>query len=96
MTQPTTLWNEETILEHLKQVVQEKLNMPPEQIAEIGPDAPLMDTLKLDSLGQVILVTTIEEDFGYTFEREDWQTLQTVGDLVKMIAVHATTRGPEA
>lgn len=74
------------ILEYLKQVALEQLGMTPEQIAAIKADVPLMEALPMDSLNQVILVSTIERDFGRTFEPEDWQGLNTVNDLVNMIA----------
>jgi len=85
--QPTAVPKDEgAILEYLKQVAREQLNMTPEQIESIKVDAPLMEALPLDSLNQVILVSTIERDFGQTFEPEQWQALATVQDLVKMIA----------
>jgi acyl carrier protein len=79
-------WNEDTILEHLKKIAREQLNLTPEQIAAISPNVSLMDSLQLDSLAQVVLVTTIEQDFGCAFGLEQWQQLDTVADLVKMIA----------
>ena len=86
--QPTAVpqKDEGAILEYLKQVAREQLNMTPEQIDTIKPDTPLMEALPLDSLNQVILVSTIERDFGQTYEPEQWQDLATVRDLVKMIA----------
>jgi acyl carrier protein len=78
--------NKEAILIHLKEIVRDRLNMTPEQILAIDRDAPLLETLRLDSLGQVVLVTAVEEDFGCVFEPEEWQKLQTVNDLVNMIA----------
>jgi acyl carrier protein len=82
-------WNEKTILVRLKQIAREQLNMTPEQVATIHPDSKLIDTLRLDSLGQVVLVTTVEQDFGCAFEPEEWQELDTVDDLLKMIAKSA-------
>ena len=78
--------DDSAILQYLKQVAQEQLNMPPELIAAIRPDTPLMEALPLDSLNQVVLVSTIERDFGRTFEPEQWQGLATVQDLLRMIA----------
>ncbi len=78
--------NEAAILEHLRRIAREQLNMTPEQIQAIGPDARLLDALQLDSLAQVVLVTTIEQDFGCSFSLEQWQQLETVQDLVIMIA----------
>jgi acyl carrier protein len=55
-----------------------------------------MDALQLDSLAQVVLVTTIEQDFGCAFGLEQWQELQTVQDLVKMIAGRVCEQEPQA
>jgi len=89
MAESLVKWNEETILEHLKHIAREQLNMAPEQIEAIGPEARLLDALQLDSLAQVVLVTTIEQDFGCTFSLDQWQNLETVQDLVIMIAQRA-------
>jgi acyl carrier protein len=89
-------WNEETILEHLKKIAKEQLNLTPEQIETIGPSVSLVDALQLDSLAQVVLVTTIEQDFGCAFGLEQWQELQTVQDLVKMIASRVCEPEPQA
>jgi acyl carrier protein len=79
-------WNEEAILEHLKKIAREQLNLTNAQIESIGPHVPLMDALQLDSLAQVVLVTTIEQDFGCAFALDQWQQLETVDDLVHMIS----------
>jgi len=89
-------WNEETIMEHLKKIARDQLNLPAEQIATLGPDVSLMDALQLDSLAQVVLVTTIEQDFGCAFGLEQWQQLDTVDDLVKMIAGRMCHPEPQA
>jgi acyl carrier protein len=97
MPEPTLVqWNEETILEHLKKIAREQLNLTPEQIAAIGPNESLIDALQLDSLAQVVLITTIEQDFGCAFGLEQWQQLSTVDDLVKMIASRACEQGAQA
>jgi acyl carrier protein len=79
-------WNEEAILEHLKKIAREQLNLTNEQINSIGPQDSLMDAFELDSLAQVVLVTTIEQDFGCGFALDQWQQLETVQDLVQMIS----------
>jgi len=97
MAEPTLVtWNEETILEHLKKIAREQLNLTTEQIEAIGPSVSLMDALQLDSLAQVVLVTTIEQDFGCAFGLEQWQQLETVQDLVKMIAGRVCEAEPNA
>src|ERR1035441_262134 len=89
-------WNEETILEHLKKIAKEQLNLTPEQIEKIGPNVSLVEALQLDSLAQVVLVTTIEQDFGCAFGLDQWQQLETVQDLVKMIAGRVCEQEPQA
>ncbi len=81
--------DESAVLQYLKQVAREQLNMSPEQIDAIRPETPLMEALPLDSLNQVVLVSTVERDFGRTFEPEQWQALGTVQDLLVMIAEEA-------
>lgn len=83
-------WSEETVLAHLMQVAEEQLNLTPQQLAAIGPDSRLQDALQLDSLAKVVLATTIEHDFGFAIELEEWQQVETVGDLVKAIASRAS------
>jgi len=97
LPEPTLVkWNEETILEHLKKIAREQLNLSAEQIAAIGPSVSLVDALQLDSLAQVVLVTTIEQDFGCAFGLEQWQELNTVEDLVRMIAGRVCEQGEPA
>lgn len=87
-------WNEDRILAHLKLLAREQLNMTPDQVAAITPETRLLDGLQLDSLAQVVLVSSIEKDFGCSFDAEQWQDLETVEDLLKMIAARACA--PEA
>jgi acyl carrier protein len=94
MSETTSIdWSEEAILVRLKEIARDGLSMTPEQLNAIEKDAPLMETLRLDSLGQVVLVTQIEADFGCVFEPEDWQQLQTVNDLVHMIQTRGGNEG---
>jgi acyl carrier protein len=86
--------NEQTILEHLKGIAKEQLDLSPEQIAAIQLDAPVLDALRLDSLAQVVLMAAIESDFGVTFEPEELQEVQTVRDLVALIVAHAPKGQP--
>lgn len=84
-------WNTETILAHLKLVAQEHLNLTPQQIAAIQPQARIVDGLELDSLAQVVLMTSIERDFGCTFTPEQLQKVETIQDLVQLILVSVGT-----
>ena len=86
MAEPSVMqWNEKSILDHLKEIAQEQLNLTSEQLAAIEPDAPVLDALRLDSLAQVVLMAAIEQDFGCTFEPEELQQIHSVRDLVTLI-----------
>ena len=86
MSEPSVVkWNEESILARLKEVAREQLNMTPEQIAGINPDARILDSLQLDSLATVVLMAAIEKDFGCAFDPDELQQVETVRDLVGLI-----------
>jgi acyl carrier protein len=82
-------WSEEAVLRRLTEIAKESLNLTREQVTAIDREAPLIETLRLDSLAQVVLVTNVEQTFACTLEPEDWQQLETVNDLVKLIAARA-------
>lgn len=82
----------EDILARLRQVAREDLELAPEQIDALSLDQPLGDGLALDSLRQVILVTRIEDIYGFEFEPADQERLaglRTLGDLVGLVAERA-------
>lgn len=82
---PSTEMSQAEILMKLKQIAEEQLNLTPEQLASIQPDSPVMEALRLDSLATVVLISSVEREFGLTFEPEEWQSLTSIKDLVKMI-----------
>jgi acyl carrier protein len=84
------------ILMKLKQIAQEQLNLTPEQLASIQPDSPVMEALRLDSLATVVLISSVEREFGLTFEPEEWQSLSSIKDLVAMIQGGLAARGATA
>jgi len=91
MADPTIAkWDEKSILMHLKQIAQEQLNMTPEQLAAINPNGRILETLQLDSLGQVVLMAAIERDFGCALDPEEVQTVETLRDLVAIIKRRAS------
>lgn len=78
-------WNSASILSHLKQVARDQMNLTPKQIEAIRPETRVVDGLELDSLAQVVLMTSIENDFGCTFSPEELQGVETLNDLVQLI-----------
>jgi len=47
----------------------------------IKPDAPLQETLDLDSLDYVDLVVVIEQNFGFKVQGEDFTDIKTFDDF---------------
>lgn len=97
MTEPhthaATTLTEGEILACLARVAREKLELKPEQLARLHLDTQLIDGLQLDSLMQVVLITAVEEHYGFVFDDEDrehLQATQTMRDLVRLIQLRAT------
>lgn len=81
--------SEEGILAYLKELAEEELELSEEQIRQIEPDTQIVEGLQLDSVSQVVLITNIEEAYGFLFDFEDREKIQTVRDLVGMIIARA-------
>jgi acyl carrier protein len=90
---PSTQMTQAEILMKLKDIAQEQLNLTPEQLSSIQPDSPVMEALRLDSLATVVLISSVEREFGLTFEPEQWQGLSSIKDLVAMIQGGLAARG---
>lgn len=58
----------------------------------ITPDAPLKETLALDSLDYVDLVVVIEENFGFKVKGEDFMRLVTFKDFYDHIEAQVTAK----
>ena len=85
--------SEQYILDRLRVLAREELEMKPDEIARVGPDTLLVEGLQLDSLRQVVLVTSIEGQFGFELTHEDRDRLvglRTVGDLIALIRERAS------
>jgi acyl carrier protein len=79
----------EEILTYLKELAEEELELSEEQILRIDLDTQIVEGLELDSVSQVVLITNIEEEYGFLFDFEDREKIQTVRDLVDMIQARA-------
>ena len=77
--------NAKKVIAHLMKIAQEEMNLTPEQLAGFDPDGPIVDNLELDSLRQVVLMSSIERDYGCMFDPMELQQVQTLRDLVGMI-----------
>jgi acyl carrier protein len=73
------------ILERLRAIVSDRLDLTPEQIDALSPDLPIVEGLQLDSLAQVTLIAGIEDEFHVELDMDDRQRITTIGDLVTLI-----------
>jgi len=54
-------------------------------IEMIQPDAPIMQTLELDSLDLVDMVVLVEQNFGFTLKAQDFAGIKTFQDFYDFI-----------
>lgn len=70
-------------------IINEKLTEEFEvDVEQIEPDAPLMETLELDSLDLIDVVVLVEQSFGLTLKPEDFATIKTFKDFYDLIGSH--------
>lgn len=75
------MMNEE-IIERIRTTLAEEFEVDTELIQ---PDAPLMQTLDLDSLDLVDMVVLIEKNFGFTVTGQDFEKIKTFQDFYDLI-----------
>ncbi len=73
------------LLEDVKEVVVEQLNVNPDEIKE---DSKFVEDLGADSLDVVELVMALEEKFDIEIPDGDAEKIATVGDAVKYVESH--------
>jgi acyl carrier protein len=79
---------EEGIVAELKKLAGDELDLPSELVDQIQADTQLIGGLRLDSLGQTVLLAAVEERYNFIFELEDRQRLQeskTVRDFARIV-----------
>ncbi len=70
------------IISRLSAILAEEFEIDPSLITA---DAPLMETLELDSLDLVDVVVIIEQNFGVTLSAPDFQGVKTFDDFFTLI-----------
>jgi len=60
--------------------------------SSITPEAPLKETLALDSLDYVDLIVVIEQNFGFKVKGEDFMRLTTFKDFYDHIEAEAAAK----
>jgi acyl carrier protein len=66
----------------LKKIIAEQLGVDE---AQVVPQASFADDLQADSLDQVELIMSIEEEFGVNIPDEDAEKIATVGDALSYL-----------
>ncbi len=74
--------NNNEIIEKINIVLAEEFEVDP---SVITPDAPLMDTLDMDSLDLVDVVVLVEQNFGITLKGEDFVGISTFRNFYDLI-----------
>lgn len=75
--------NDNGIIEKINAVLADEFEVDP---ATITPDAPLMETLDMDSLDLVDVVVLIEQNFGITLKGEDFVGVATFRNFYDLVA----------
>ena len=76
------------LLSQIRMLAATELDLKPEQVAGVQLDTPIIEGLELDSLKQVMLLTSLEETYGVVLAPatvNELRALRTVGDLVRLI-----------
>ena len=75
----------EEIIEKIRTTLAEEFEVDEETIQ---PDAPLIETLEMDSLDFVDMVVLIEQNFGFTVNGNDFVNIKTFQDFYDFIIEH--------
>jgi len=57
-----------------------------EELDDLSPDTPLDEGLGWDSMAKVILISEISETMDKVLEADDLESLETAGDLDRLIS----------
>ena len=72
----------EEIIEKIRTTLAEEFEVG---IDVIQPDAPLMETLELDSLDLVDMVVLVEKNFGFNVTGQDFAGIKTFQDFYDLV-----------
>jgi acyl carrier protein len=75
----------EEIIEKIRTTLAEEFEV---DVETIQPDAPLIETLEMDSLDFVDMVVLIEQNFGFTVNGNDFVNIKTFQDFYDFIVEH--------
>ena len=72
----------EEIIEKIRTTLAEEFEI---DIELIQPEAPLMETLELDSLDLVDMVVLVEKNFGFNVTGQDFASIKTFQDFYNLV-----------
>ena len=81
---------DKTVAKRVKEIVVEHLDVEPYRVV---PDARFIDDQGADSLDTVELVMIFEEEFGCEIPGDAAETIETVGDAVKLLEQRRSVDG---
>lgn len=81
--------NEEAILEAIRELARDKLAYH----GTLVPEMRLVEDLELDSIRLLTLAMAVEDRFRICLDEDDEAALETVGDLVAVIAAKSAAAG---
>ena len=81
---------DQALIEKINNVLAEEFEV---DIETISPEAPLMQTLDLDSLDLVDMVVLIEHNFGFTVVAKDFVGIKTFNDFYHFINNRINEKG---
>jgi len=79
---PVTMNSREDILEHVRDILVELFELPPEKIT---PQARLYDDLDIDSIDAVDLILKLKEVTGRKVQPQTFKHVRTVADVIAAI-----------
>ena len=73
------------LVDRIRTIISEQFGV---NMAEVTPDANILDDLGADSLDVVELVMTLEDEFDIEVSDEAAESIRTIGDVERYVAEH--------
>lgn len=71
-----------TIEEKVKNIIAEAIDV---EVNKLDEDTAIGDLPNWDSLGQLVIINSLEKEFGIKFDPEDIMDLEDVGDMIEAV-----------
>lgn len=74
---------ENEVFEELKKIIADNFEIDPAQVTR---ESNIVTDLDLDSIDAIDMVAELQKKVGYRLSAEDFKSVKTVGDIVKVVA----------